>query len=435
MSSSAIPPLPAGYKLDRQSGVAHSGIPPVPTGYQLDHPPLPPGYKLDQPQSTARFRDPWGSPRPAPTPSAHYRGGGSKPAESPFSKNFQEAVPEVGKGLLGLGEGLFMGPPGMAIMGMKHGWDNLQSVRQTGKTLEQRHNEVQRAAGYGPFYRYLSTPLAEGIGVPVRNIEQNAKEGKTGAIWGDIAVPLATAVAPIAGRGAMRAPAVEGILPESAPMPSGVLGEAAPVRMLTPEVTPSDVPPEAEQNYHAPQYKAAPAKAPRAPRGAAVETKPLTPEQEAVRTTPEWVRNPETGKMELASEASEAAKTEPEPAAKASRRAKVSERPDPQDRPVTSNRPKTPKDRSLQGTQEQLEGVGQYQKIKIKQGKQAGEEGEQPGGYNLVLGKSDQGVQQPLDKIRSLEEAEKEEERKNAEEDKKAEEPGEASRGATRGAR
>src|SRR5260370_24931313 len=40
-----------------------------------------------------------------------------------------------------------------------------------------------------------------------------------------------------------------------------------------------------------------------APRGAAVETKPLTPEQEAVRTTPEWVRNPETGRMEQVSEA------------------------------------------------------------------------------------------------------------------------------------
>ncbi len=125
--------------------------------------------------------------------------------------------------------------------------------------------------------------------------------------------------------------------------------------------------------------------------------------------------------MEQVSEASEAAKTEPEPAAKTPRQRqdKSSKRPDPQDRPVTSNRPKTPKDRSLQGKLEQLEGVEQYGKDKIKQGAGAGERGEQPGGYKVYEDKSKQDAGQSFDKIRSLKEAVEDQQQKDAVEDEK----------------
>ncbi|HTD24238.1 MAG TPA: hypothetical protein VK738_16385 [Terriglobales bacterium] len=77
----------------------------------------------------------------------------------------------------------------------------------------------------------------------------------------------------------------------------------------------------------------------------------------------------------------------------------------------------TPKDRSLQGTQEQLEGMEQYQEDKVKQGAGAGERDEQPGGYGVSKSKSDQAAQQRRGKIRSLKDAVEDEKQRNAEED------------------
>jgi hypothetical protein len=142
-----------------------------------------------------------------------------------------------------------------------------------------------------------------------------------------------------------------------------------------------------------------------------------TPEQEAAKTKGEWVRNEETGKMEFVPEAEPV--INPKPPKKTPRKETVTERTDPQDRPVESSRPKVRKDRSLEGTQEQKEGLDQYKTDKIKQGAGAGERDEQPGSYPISSGKTDQADQQALDKIGSLKEAVEAQEQKDAVQDEK----------------
>ena len=128
-------------------------------------------------------------------------GGQQAPPEQPGF--FAKAASTLGSDLLGMAKGapemVLNTIPGVA--NLRKGYEDIKSYRETGKTTQELHQEQQKAAGYGPGYRYLATPLAEGIGVNVPGMEQSAAEGSAGGVVGHAAaVPVVMA----ATEGAMR---------------------------------------------------------------------------------------------------------------------------------------------------------------------------------------------------------------------------------------
>lgn len=116
--------------------------------------------------------------------SALKAGGQLIPASSPDAKGItaDDITSGIGEGLKNLAVGAVAAPVMMPYQGLKHGWENFQSVRKTGKTMEQIHNEQQKAEGHGVLYRYLATPMAEGLGTDVSGMEEGAREGDPGKV-------------------------------------------------------------------------------------------------------------------------------------------------------------------------------------------------------------------------------------------------------------
>jgi hypothetical protein len=94
-------------------------------------------------------------------------------------------------------------PPVAAYQSVRNAIDEVKSLKQTGKTLEQQHTDEQRKAGYGAGYRAL-TPVAEGLGVNVKGMEQSASQGDSAGVLGHAALPAALAASPLAIEGAAR---------------------------------------------------------------------------------------------------------------------------------------------------------------------------------------------------------------------------------------
>lgn len=126
--------------------------------------------------------------------------------------------------LSGLGKGMVEGVPGMAASALERGIEDYQWKSKGLPTPEQQHSAQQKAQGYSPFYRYVSTPLASGAGVNVEGMEDAASRGDVGGVAGHVVVPAAAAVAPVVGEGAMRAGS--GI---SHAMPEGGIVERSPL--------------------------------------------------------------------------------------------------------------------------------------------------------------------------------------------------------------
>lgn len=105
----------------------------------------------------------------------------------------------LGEDLLGMAKHPEAMIPGVA--GLEKSVDEWKAVLSTGKTLEQQHNEAQKAAGYPGWYRYLATPAAEGVGVNVSGMENSAAEGNIAGVAGHaVAVPTAMAITDLATR-------------------------------------------------------------------------------------------------------------------------------------------------------------------------------------------------------------------------------------------
>lgn len=117
-------------------------------------------------------------------------------------KGFMEtAGPEA----LSLGTSIVTaGPISNAYHGIRKGIEEVKSLRDTGKTLEQIHNEQQKQSGYGPVYRNVLAPLGENLGVNVQGMEESADIGNRRAIAAQAAVPAAAALAPLAAEGLIR---------------------------------------------------------------------------------------------------------------------------------------------------------------------------------------------------------------------------------------
>ena len=99
---------------------------------------------------------------------------------------------------------LLGGPPAIAAAGIQQALAERQSVKETGKSPQQIQSEGQKAAGYGPAYRYAATPAAQAVGVNVPGMEQSAAQGDVAGVAGHAAVPVAAAVAPVAGAYALK---------------------------------------------------------------------------------------------------------------------------------------------------------------------------------------------------------------------------------------
>lgn len=72
---------------------------------------------------------------------------------------------------------------------------DVESVKQTGKTIQQRKEDARKAAGYGTVYRKVLAPLAESVGVNVGGMEQAASEGDAPAVLGHAAAAATPAIA------------------------------------------------------------------------------------------------------------------------------------------------------------------------------------------------------------------------------------------------
>lgn len=100
--------------------------------------------------------------------------------------------------------------PGMAVEGIKKGVTGMRALRSGQQTPEQQHEEEQKQSGYGTMYRKLGTPLAEGVGVNLRGMEESAKEGSPGGVIGHAAA-VPTAIAATYGLGKITPPMLQGI--------------------------------------------------------------------------------------------------------------------------------------------------------------------------------------------------------------------------------
>ena len=157
-----------------------------------------------------RMQSPDGTVRVVPAPQVHqaYQNGGKLlPIEDQETTHpgFWSAVAEDAWPMLkSLRTSIASGAPGMAYQGIKHSVDEVQSLKKTGKTVEENQETGQSAAGYGPVYRKLSSPTAQGVGVNVPGMEASAAQGDVGGVLGHAAVPTAAAAAPLIAEGLVK---------------------------------------------------------------------------------------------------------------------------------------------------------------------------------------------------------------------------------------
>jgi hypothetical protein len=158
-----------------------------------------------------RVQAPDGTIHVVPAPKIHeaYQNGGKllpiEDQETPHP-GFWSAVAEDAVPMLkSIGTAVLTGAPGMAYRGIKQAGNDLQAKIEGKPTAAEAQNEAQKAAGYGPVYRHLLTPLAQGVGVNVPGMEASAASGDVGGVLGHTAVPSAAAVAPLAAEGIVRA--------------------------------------------------------------------------------------------------------------------------------------------------------------------------------------------------------------------------------------
>src|SRR5713101_147086 len=169
MSSSAIPPLPAGYKLDQRSGTGNSAIPPVPAGYRLDqssgasHPPLPPGYTLDQPSQQAQSN--------APKPHI--------PKWFEYGVKGLNFVPGIGPAMAGFIENSLSGEEDPNKFGAGRSFAAGLGLPTSAQEVQelQRQQEANRPKTLGQFGKQLGKAALKGALGPGGQIIQGAYQG------------------------------------------------------------------------------------------------------------------------------------------------------------------------------------------------------------------------------------------------------------------
>jgi hypothetical protein len=456
MSSAAIPPLPPGYRLDRQAGnKGGSAIPPLPPGYKLDqpstanHPPLPPGYRLDQPQRNAQKSQPsavtvgltaglqgMGILRPGEPLTLSNVLKGHLRNQWEKTKGAAEEGWNMAKQVAALVQPPNFHDPGEVAAFVAGGPESVVAYRLAKGAVQSHirsYQAAKRSAEHGDTAGSMLESVATGIpvvGPMATNIYEMAKRDPNRA-EGAGAMDILALLAPdaIGGLTGGLKGRPSGPVPEMEPPAQGGTPVADGAQAARTTTTGASEPAPETPTQQTPETPAAgtqtetakPEQAPMASGTGASRPRQPTPEQEAVSTVGNWVRNPETGKMELVPEMETV--TNPKPPRKTPRKDPVKERPDPQDKPIESNRPKTPKDRSLEGTQEQLEGVQRHREDKIKEGAGAGERDEQPGSYVIRTGKSEQADQHALDNVGSLKDSAEEQQQKDTAKDEKQTDP------------
>jgi hypothetical protein len=127
-----------------------------------------------------------------------------QPKDSAFYGDLKNMIPTTVDGVVRM----MPDPASRAYTTYQDAKSDVESVKATGRTIQQRKDDARKAAGYGPGYRIIA-PVGEQLGVNATGMEQAAKEGDSAAVLGHAAAAATPYVAGAIGGEVMRAPAVK----------------------------------------------------------------------------------------------------------------------------------------------------------------------------------------------------------------------------------
>jgi hypothetical protein len=117
-----------------------------------------------------------------------------QPQESSWLDSLKRGTKAAAGDIAGMAKGIIQqNPISQVYNDTKHAYENYQSLKNGGQTAEQQQNADEQAAGYGTMYRRVAAPIAQGIGVNVSGMEQDAAQGNTAGVVGHAVAPLAAA--------------------------------------------------------------------------------------------------------------------------------------------------------------------------------------------------------------------------------------------------